>query len=157
MNPRKAPIKSKKAGLTHHGAEWWPLSIQGLKGAFLTNFLFPPSLCLVPTSLWISSSDFWCTQFIYIYSLLDGIIHKKNQTKETPLYVTDDPPCALNIKDKAWRRLSWAFPPAMKGFALLQPHRWSGGSWENPESFFFPNKNSNFNNMSTWKRPRKTE
>lgn len=23
--------------------------------------------------------------------------------------------------------------------------------------FFFPNKNSNFNNMSTWKRPRKTE
>lgn len=23
--------------------------------------------------------------------------------------------------------------------------------------FFFPNRNSNFNNMSTWKKPRKTE
>lgn len=68
MNPSKAPRKSKKAGLTHHGAEWWPLTIQGLKGAFLTNFLFPPSLCLVPTSLWICSSDFWCTQFIFTAS-----------------------------------------------------------------------------------------
>ena len=40
---------------------------------------------------------------------------------------------------------------------MLLPCRWSGGSWENPESFFFSNGNSNFNNISTWKRPRKTE
>lgn len=46
----------------------------------------------------------------------------------------------------------------MMSFALLLPCRWSGGSWENPESFFFfSNENSNFNNISTWKRPRKTE
>lgn len=130
MNLSKALRKSKKAGLTHHGAQWRPLSTQGLKGAFLTNFLLPPPPCLVPTSLWISSSDFWCTQVIYIY----GIIHKEIKPKKL---LCMSQMIHHVLKDKAWRRLSWAFPPAMKSFALLPPHRWSGSSWENPESFFF--------------------